>query len=102
MLFVGYWLERNPNFDIATGNGYATKQSCQSQENWDYAQIKAPPIFFKVGAIATGVLVVLLIIDLVFSMPFLPYVSGVVGLGSLAGTYLYVEDLIKKNGPNFK
>jgi hypothetical protein len=100
LLFVAYWIYKNPVWDIGASNGYATKQSCQSQEKWDYAQLEAPGIYSRFGF---GLLVlwsILTLVHLITKWSIVPFITLLLSFIVGIACYLYMENLIDKNNPS--
>ncbi len=49
MLLLGWWMRRHPPKDINCVLGYRTSRSMQNQDTWDFAQVHAGSLWWKLG-----------------------------------------------------
>ena len=98
MIVVGYLLHKKPVEKISS-NGYNTRVSRKSQENWDYGQKIAPGIFMSMGI---TLCVIELVISVVFTLLRKPeyinvFAGEVVGFVVVFMAFCKTDSEIKKN-----
>lgn len=97
LLIVGFTTKKHPYHDIGS-NGYSTPKSRESQKAWDYAQLRAPNVFIKMGVLLFVVLSIVTILCLIFQIESDNGVKlgNLIGFIGLCTCFVIVESELKK------
>ena len=98
LVLVGYLLKRKP-VETISSNGYSTRTSRSSQENWDYGQKIAPGIFISTGLTLAVVELLVTVVFTLLKRPFyISIITGmVIGYSVMFLTFYRIDSKIKKN-----